>query len=108
MGYTFAERNLRLDEAYVLVQKAVSLSPDDAFIQDSLGWVQFRSGRVDEALATLKKAYQTRRDPEIAAHLGEVLWVKGDRAEADKVWQAALLENPENDLLKTVVAKFKQ
>lgn len=108
LGYTFAERNLRLDEAYVLVQKAVSLSPDDAFIQDSLGWVQFRSGRVDEALATLKKAYQTRRDPEIAAHLGEVLWVKGDRAEADKVWQAALLENPENDLLKTVVAKFKQ
>ena len=107
LGYTFAERNHRLDEAYTLVQKALSLSPDDAFIMDSLGWVQFRSGRVDEALATLKKAYQTRRDPEIAAHLGEVLWVKGEREEATKLWKAALLENPENDLLKTVVAKFK-
>ena len=107
LGYTFAERNTRLDEAYTLVQKAVSISPNDAFIQDSLGWVQFRRGRVDEALATLKKAYETRRDPEIAAHLGEVLWVKGERAEASKVWQAAQLENPENDSLKTVIAKFK-
>ena len=107
LGYTFAERNTRLDEAYTLVQKAVSISPDDAFIQDSLGWVQFRRGRVDEALATLKKAYETRRDPEIAAHLGEVLWVKGERAEASKLWQAAQLENPENDSLKTVIAKFK-
>ena len=107
LGYTFAERNKRLDEAYTLVQKALSLSPDDAFIQDSLGWVQYRSGRVDEALVTLKKAYQTRRDPEIAAHLGEVLWAKGERAEALKLWQAALMENPENDLLRTVMAKFK-
>ena len=107
LGYTFAERNTRLDEAYTLVQKAVSISPNDAFIQDSLGWVQFRRGRVDEALATLKKAYETRRDPEIAAHLGEVLWVKGERAEASKVWQAAQLENPENDSLKTVITKFK-
>ena len=108
LGYTFADRNKRLDEAYTLVQKAISLSPDDAFIQDSLGWVQFRSGRVDEALVTLKKAYQTRRDPEIAAHLGEVLWAKGEQAEALKLWQSALLENPDNDLLKTVMAKFKQ
>ena len=107
LGYTFADRNKRLDEAYTLVQKAISLSPDDAFIQDSLGWVQFRSGRVDEALVTLKKAYQTRRDPEIAAHLGEVLWAKGEQAEALKLWQSALLENPDNDLLKTVMAKFK-
>ena len=108
LGYTFADRNKRLDEAYTLVQKAISLSPDDAFIQDSLGWVQFRSGRVDEALVTLKKAYQTRRDPEIAAHVGEVLWTKGEQAEALKLWQSALLENPDNDLLKTVMAKFKQ
>ena len=107
LGYTFAERNKRLDEAYALVQKALSLSPDDAFIQDSMGWVQFRTGRLDEALATLKKAYQTRRDPEIAAHLGEVLWVKGERAEALKLWQTALTENPENDLLRTVIGRFK-
>ena len=107
LGYTFAERNKRLDEAYALVTKALSLSPDDAFIQDSLGWVQFRTGRVDEALATLKKAYQTRRDPEIAAHLGEVLWAKGEEAEALKLWQTALLENPDNDLLRAVMGKFK-
>ena len=107
LGYTFAERNKRLDEAYELVKKAVSLSPDDAFIQDSLGWVLYRTGRLDEALATLRKAYQSRRDPEIAAHLGEVLWVKGEHAEALKLWQAALLDNPENDLLKTVIGKFK-
>ena len=107
LGYTFAERNKRLDEAYTLVKKALSLSPDDAFIQDSLGWVQFRSGHVDEALVTLKKAYQQRRDPEIAAHLGEVLWVKGERAEALKLWQTAILENPENDLLRMVMGKFK-
>ncbi len=108
LGYTFADRNKRLDEAYTLVQKALSLSPNDAFIMDSLGWVQYRSGRVDEALATLKKAYQTRRDPEIAAHLGEVLWAKGERAEALKLWQGALMENPENDLLRTVMGRFKQ
>ena len=107
LGYTFADRNKRLDEAYALVTKALSLSPDDAFIQDSLGWVQFRTGRVDEALATLRKAYETRRDPEIAAHLGEVLWVKGEQAEALKLWQTALAENPDNDVLKTVIGKFK-
>ena len=107
LGYTFADRNMRLDEAYALVKKALSLSPGDAFIQDSLGWVHFRSGRVDEALETLKKAYQTRRDPEIAAHLGEVLWVKGEREAALKLWQGALLENPDNDLLRAVMSKFK-
>ena len=107
LGYTFAERNTRLDEAYTLLQKAVSISPNDAFIQDSMGWVQFRSGRVDDALATLKKAYQSRRDPEIAAHLGEVMWVRGERAEALKLWQAAQIENPDNDSLKTVMSKFK-
>jgi Flp pilus assembly protein TadD len=107
LGYTLAERNLRLEEAYSLVTKALSLSPNDAFIQDSLGWVQYRTGRVDEALATLKKAYQTRRDPEIAAHLGEVLWAKGERAEALNLWQSALLENPDNEVLKTVMSKFK-
>ena len=107
LGYTFADRNQRLDEAYTLVNKALSLSPDDAFIQDSLGWVHFRSGRVDDALATLKKAYLKRRDPEIAAHLGEVLWAKGEKAEALKLWQSALLESPDNEVLRTVMGKFK-
>ncbi|MEO8101441.1 MAG: tetratricopeptide repeat protein [Betaproteobacteria bacterium] len=106
LGYTFAERNHRLAEAYELVQKALRFAPNDAFIQDSLGWVQFRLGRVDEALQTLKGAYQLRRDPEIAAHLGEILWARGDRDEAMKVWQSSLLENPGSEVLVSVMKKF--
>lgn len=107
LGYTLAERNQRLDEAYELIQKAVSLAPNDAFIQDSLGWVHFRRGRIDDAIATLKQAYQARPDAEIAAHLGEVLWAKGEQAEALALWQAALRESPENEMLKSVISKFK-
>ena len=106
LGYTFAERNERLDEAYELVQKALSFAPNDAFIQDSLGWVQFRLGRVDEALKTLKGAYQLRRDPEIAAHLGEILWTRGDRDEAMLVWRTSLLENPGNEVLMSAMKRF--
>lgn len=107
LGYTFADRNERLDEAYELVQKALKLSPGDAFIQDSLGWLQFRQGRLDQAYETLKVAYELRRDPEIAAHLGEVLWAQGKRDDALKVWKSALLENPDNELLTAVMRKFK-
>ena len=105
LGYTLAERNKRLDEAYELIQKAVKLAPDDPFIQDSLGWVQFRMSRIDDALATLKKAYKTRRDPEIAAHLGEVLWAAGQREEAQKIWREALLESPGHDALASLIEK---
>ncbi len=108
LGYTLADRNIKLNEAYELIQKAVKLSPDDAFIQDSLGWVQFRMGKKTEALTTLKKAYETRRDPEIAAHLGQVLWATGAREEAQKIWRAALTESPENESLIAVVQKYKQ
>ncbi len=107
LGYTFAERNLRLNEAYELVQKALKFLPNDAFIKDSLGWVQFRLGRVDEALQTLRDAHQQRRDPEIAAHLGEILWAKGEREEALKVWRSSLQENPDNETLVSVMKKFK-
>ena len=106
LGYTFAERNHRLDEAYELVQKALKFAPNDVFIQDSLGWVQFRLGQTDEALRTLKKAYQARRDPEIAAHLGEILWAKGERDEALNVWKGALIENPDNEALMAVMKRF--
>jgi tetratricopeptide (TPR) repeat protein len=108
LGYTLADRNIKLPEAYELIQKAVKLSPDDAFIQDSLGWVQFRMGKNADALATLKKAYETRRDPEIAAHLGQVLWASGARDEAQKIWRAALTESPENESLIAVVQKYKK
>jgi len=106
LGYTFAERNQRLAEAYELVQQALKIAPNDAFIQDSMGWVQFRLGRVDEALNTLRGAYELRRDPEIAAHLGEILWAKGNRDEALTVWRASLRENPDNEVLVLVMKKF--
>ena len=99
LGYTLAERNVRLDEAYQLIQKALSITPDDPFIQDSLGWVQFRMGRVDDALATLRKVYKVRRDPEIAAHLGEVLWAAGQRDEAQKLLREASQESPGHEAL---------
>ncbi len=107
LGYTFAERNKRLAEAHALIQKALSLAPDDPFIQDSMGWVQFRQGNTEAALATLRKAYQSRRDPEIAAHLGEVLWTTGQREEAQKLWRAALQESPGNDSLMALLDKYR-
>ena len=85
LGYSLADRNVRLDEARTLIRKAVQLAPDDPFIADSLGWVEFRLGNTDEALRILEAAYKKRPDPEIGAHLGEVLWASGqrDRAQPD-------------------------
>jgi len=107
LGYTLADRNIKLTEAYELIQKALKLSPEDAFIQDSLGWVQFRLGKKDDALITLRKAYDARRDPEIAAHLGQVLYASGAREEAQKLWRGALTESPGNESLMAVVEKYK-
>jgi tetratricopeptide (TPR) repeat protein len=107
LGYTLADRTPRLEEARELIEKALKLSPEDAFIMDSLGWVQFRLGKVDESLQTLKKAYAKRSDPEIAAHLGEVMWAAGKRDEAAKLWRAALLEHPDNDSLTAMVKKYR-
>lgn len=108
LGYTLADRNVKLKEAFELIQTALKLSPDDAFIQDSLGWVQFRMGKNADALVTLKKAYKARRDPEIAAHLGQVLWASGARDEAQELWRTALTESPENESLIAVVQKYKK
>jgi len=103
LGYSFAERNLRLPEARKLIERALELSPEDSFIIDSLGWVQYREGDLKGAAATLKRAYDGRPDAEIGAHLGEVLWALGERAEANRVWQEALKTAPDNEnLLKTI------
>ena len=99
LGYSLAERNLRLPEAKQLIEKAVSLAPTDAYIQDSLGWVEFRMGNNARALAILQAAYSKRPDPEIAAHLGEVLWVQGQREQALKVWREGLLLAADNETL---------
>ncbi len=107
LGYTLADRTDRLEEAFALIEKALKLSPEDPFILDSMGWVEYRRGRLEEALKHLKGAYETRPDPEIAAHLGEVLWKLGRRDEASKVWTAALTDHPDHETLLAVIQKFK-
>jgi len=107
LGYTLAEKTNRLTEARTLIEQAIKLSPDDPFILDSLGWVNYRQGHLEEALKILQSAYGQRADPEIAAHLGEVLWKIGQRDEARKVWRTALAENPEHETLLAVIQKFK-
>ncbi len=106
LGYSLAERNIRLEEAYTLIDKAFKLAPDDPFIMDSMGWVQFRLGKLKEAEALLRRAYEIRPDVEIAAHLGEVLWVKGQRADAEKLWRDARSKDPQNDTLKSTLARL--
>ena len=103
LGYSLADRNERLEEAKALIDQALKLAPDDSYIIDSLGWVLYRQGKPEEALKELQRAYAGRQDAEIAAHLGEVLWVLGRRNEAQKVWDEALAKTPSNDvLIKTV------
>jgi tetratricopeptide (TPR) repeat protein len=99
LGYSFADRNLRLPEAKSLIQKALTFAPDDPFISDSLGWVEFRMGNKAEALTILDKAYKSRPDADIAAHLGEVLWSLGQRERAQAVWKEGLLLNNEDETL---------
>jgi tetratricopeptide (TPR) repeat protein len=106
LGYTLADRNIRLEEARDLISKALQLAPEDPFIMDSMGWVNYRMGNIDEGLGYLRRAYDIRSDPEIAAHLGELLWMKGDRAEAKRVWQTALEEHPDNEALRNTVKRF--
>lgn len=108
LGYSLADRNERLPEALGLIEKALELSPDDYFILDSMGWVQYRLGKLDQALDYLRRAYAEKPDPEIAAHLGEVLWHKGQRDEARKTWQDALGAYPDNEVLRNTTKKFPQ
>lgn len=107
LGYSLAERNQRLDEAESLIRKGLEFAPNDAFILDSLGWVLYRRGDLEGALEQLRHAFEVRDDPEIAAHLGEVLWVAGRRDEAARIWKDAAKAHPENAALADVIKKFK-
>jgi len=106
LGYGLLERNERIPEAMRLVEKALQLAPDDPAIMDSVGWGYYRSGKLDDSIRMLRRAYTGSPDPEIAAHLGEVLWMRGDKAEARKVWQDSLKDNPGNDKLQAAIKKF--
>ncbi|HEX8988667.1 MAG TPA: tetratricopeptide repeat protein [Rhodocyclaceae bacterium] len=107
LGYSLADRGQRLDEAQQLIDKALELSPDDPFILDSKGWVLYRKGDSAAALEILKKAFAIRPDPEIAAHVGEVLWVLGRRDEAEKAWGEAAKASPDNEALAATIKRFK-
>jgi tetratricopeptide (TPR) repeat protein len=106
LGYGMLERNERIPEAIELVEKALQLAPDDVAIMDSVGWGYYRIGKLDESAKLLRRAFAGNPDPEIAAHLGEVLWARGDKEEAKKIWQNSLKTNPGNALLQAVIKKF--
>ncbi|MDO9605407.1 MAG: tetratricopeptide repeat protein [Hydrogenophaga sp.] len=107
LGYSLAERNERLPEAKQLIEKALELAPTDAYIQDSLGWVEFRLGNFPRALEILQAAYGKRPDAEIAAHLGEVLWTLGRREEALKIWREGLLLSNDNETLQETLKRLR-
>lgn len=106
LGYTFANRNHRLKEAWELIERAYFLNPNDPAIIDSMGWIKYRMGENSTALDFLRKAYNAFKDQEIAAHLGEVLWVTGSQQEAISVWKQSLEENPDSKVLQNVMKRF--
>jgi len=106
LGYTLADNGIRLEDAYNYIKRAYELSPDDFYILDSMGWVLYRLGRLDEAIEFLQKALDLRNDPEVAAHLGEVHWVMGNKQAAKTVWESALKNTPTDDKLLKVIERF--
>lgn len=106
LGYSLADRNIRLDEAFELIDKALRMAPGDPYIMDSMGWVLFRMGKLKEAEQSLRQAYALRGDAEIAVHLGEVLWTQGDKAGAAKLWREARAKDPKNDALRSTLARL--
>jgi tetratricopeptide (TPR) repeat protein len=106
LGFSLADRNVRLPEAKQLIQKALEFVPDDPFINDSLGWVEFRLGNRAEARRILEKAYTAKPDAEIAAHLGEVLWTAGDKDRARAVWREGRSLNPDNETLEQTLKRL--
>ena len=107
LGYSLADRGVRLQEADKLIQKAASLAPNDAFIMDSVGWVKYRLGDTSDALKLLRKAYDLQPNAEIGAHLGEVLWKTGAQDQARDAWREARKLEPDNDTLLKTLARFQ-
>ncbi|HMM76715.1 MAG TPA: tetratricopeptide repeat protein [Gammaproteobacteria bacterium] len=106
LGYTLADRTQRYDEAYDLVKRALAISPNDFFILDSMGWVLYRLGRLEEAVPYLEQARKLRNDPEVAAHLGEVLWMLGRRDDAREIWNTALEAHPKDTRILEAIKRL--
>ena len=107
LGYTLADRTARLDEALRLIEKARNIAPSDPAIIDSLGWVYYRMGRLQEALSLLQQAYEAFPDPEVAAHLGEVLWILGKHDQAKEIWQQGLQKKPNSQIIRDTLDRLK-
>ena len=107
LGYMLADRTDRYQEALELIERAIELEPDDPAIVDSLGWAQYKLGILDQALENLRRAYAVFPDHEVAAHLGEVLWVLDRRTEAEQIWAEALAENPESEYVLPTMERLK-
>ena len=108
LGYTLVDKTGRIEEGMGYIKKALAAKPDDPAIMDSMGWALYRMGKYDEALVYLRRAYARFPDPEIASHLGEVLWVSGDQDGARKIWDAALQQTPKHKLLRSVMRRFME
>ena len=106
LGYMLADQTNRFEEALALIERAIAVSPDDPAIIDSLAWAQYKLGRYEDALANLKRAFAVFPDHEVASHLGEVLWKLGEHKEATQVWEDALEERPDSQLIKEVIERF--
>lgn len=106
LGYSLADRGLRLDEAQALIERALQLAPEDPHIIDSMGWVLFRKGRAGDALPWLERAMRIKAEPEIAAHLGEVLWKLGRTGEARQTWLRARELDPDNETLRETLTRL--
>lgn len=100
LGYSYADRNINLEDAKKYIEVALSISPNNHYILDSMGWLYYRLGKLDSALSFIQKAYDVQPDPEIAAHLGEILWVQGRKKEANDIWDLSLQSFPDNEILK--------
>ncbi len=106
LGYTLADRTDRYEEAYGFIKRALAINPDDFYILDSMGWALYRLGRFAEAIEFLNRARKIKDDPEVAAHLGEVLWVMGDKAAARDIWDSALKHKPDDQRLLDVIERL--
>ena len=106
LGYTLADRNIRLQEAYELIDKALQLAPDDGFILDSMGWVQYRMGNLTAARDFLGRAYKLKPEADVAAHLGEVMWNQGEHDAARNLWREAGRRESGNETLKETLQRL--
>ena len=106
LGYSLADRGQRLPEARQLIARALELAPGDPFITDSLGWIEYRMGNMPQARQLLERAYRLRPDAEIAAHLGEVLWVLGEKEAARKLWKESARLNADNEVLRETLKRL--